>query len=173
MQHFMSNSPWSAWAVIQQVQAEIAATPGLGQGCVLILDESADKKAGDKSAKCQRYFVERANQDAKSELGWDELEAQKYLAWTHHLALTILALWFITQTKIEWAGQYARDPALLQQFEVDVLPALSTANVRALLRAVMPLPQLTPAEAGAQVAKYLVNRTRSRKSRMKGKHRGP
>jgi SRSO17 transposase len=122
--------------------------------------------------KCQRYFVERANQDAKSELGWDELEAQKYLAWTHHLALTILALWFITQTKIEWAEQYARDPSLLQQFEVDVLPALSTANVRALLRAVMPLPQLTPAEAEAQVAKYLVNRTRSRKSRMKGKHRG-
>ncbi|MCD6455205.1 MAG: hypothetical protein J7K81_00190 [Methanophagales archaeon] len=25
--------------------------------------------------------MERANQDAKSELGWDELEAQKYLAW--------------------------------------------------------------------------------------------
>jgi len=35
--------------------------------------------------KCQRYFVERANQDAKTELGWDELEAQKYLAWMHHL----------------------------------------------------------------------------------------
>jgi len=35
----------------------------------------------------------------------------------HHLALTILALWFITQTKIEWAEQYARDPSLLQQFE--------------------------------------------------------
>ncbi|HJH26108.1 MAG TPA: IS701 family transposase [Methanophagales archaeon] len=63
--------------------------------------------------KCQRYFVERANQDAKSELGWDELEAQKYLAWMHHLALTILALWFITQTKIEWAEQYARDPTML------------------------------------------------------------
>jgi SRSO17 transposase len=123
--------------------------------------------------KCQRYFVERTNQDAKSELGWDELEAQKYLAWMHHLALTILALWFITQTKIEWAEQYARDPSLLQQFEVDVLPALSTANVRALLRAVMPLPQLTPAEARAQVTKHLVNRTRSRKSRMKGRHRGP
>jgi SRSO17 transposase len=123
--------------------------------------------------KCQRYFVERANQDAKSELGWDELEAQKYLAWMHHLALTILALWFITQTKIEWAEQYARDPSLLQQFEVDVLPALSTANVRTLLRAVMPLPQLTSAGARAQVTKHLVNRTRSRKSRMKGRHRGP
>jgi len=80
--------------------------------------------------KCQRYFVERTNQDAKSELGWDELEAQQYLAWMHHLALTILALWFITRTKIKWAEQYARDPSLLQQFEVDVLPALSTANER-------------------------------------------
>ena len=123
--------------------------------------------------KCQRYFVERANQDAKSELGWDELEAQKYSAWMHHLALTILSLWFITQTKIEWAEQYARDPTLLQQFEVDVLPALSTANVRALLRAVMPLPQLTSDAARAQVTKHLVNRTRSRKSRMKGRHTGP
>ena len=123
--------------------------------------------------KCQRYFVERANQDAKTELGWDELEAQKYLAWMHHLALTILALWFITQTKIEWPEQYARDPSLLQQFEVEVLPALSTANVRALLRAAMPLPQLTPDEARALVTKHLVNRTRSRKSRMKGRHRGP
>ncbi|MFZ2070303.1 MAG: hypothetical protein WAV32_01600 [Halobacteriota archaeon] len=36
-----------------------------------------------------------------TELGWDELEAQKYLAWMHHLAMTILALWFITQTKAE------------------------------------------------------------------------
>jgi hypothetical protein len=121
--------------------------------------------------KCQRYFVERAIQDAKSELGWDELEAQKYLAWMHHLALTILALWFVTQTKIEWAEKYARDPTLLQQLEVDVLPALSTANVRTLLRAAMPLPQLTPETANALVAEHLVNRTRSRKSRMKSRHK--
>jgi len=65
------------------------------------------------------------------------------------------------------------DPGLLQQFEVEVLPALSTANVRALLRAAMPLPQLTPDEARALVTKHLVNRARSRKSRMKGRHRGP
>jgi hypothetical protein len=42
--------------------------------------------------KCQRYFIERSNQDAKSELGWDELQAHKYQAWEHHLALTVLAL---------------------------------------------------------------------------------
>jgi SRSO17 transposase len=45
MQHFMSNSPWSAQAVIQHVQAEIAATPEL-RGGVLILDESANDKRG-------------------------------------------------------------------------------------------------------------------------------
>jgi SRSO17 transposase len=123
--------------------------------------------------KCMRYFVERSIQDAKSELGWDELEAQKYLAWMHHLALTILALWFVTQTKIELEKQYAHDPALLEQLEVDVLPALSTANVRALLRAAMPLPQPTPELATALVIEHLVNRTRSRKSRMKSKHKGP
>ena len=42
MQHFMSNSQWTAQGVIQQVQAEIATTPGLGQGGVLILDERAE-----------------------------------------------------------------------------------------------------------------------------------
>ena len=50
--------------------------------------------------KCQRYFVERANQEAKSELGWDELQARKYLAWEHHLALTVLASWFIAANQI-------------------------------------------------------------------------
>lgn len=118
--------------------------------------------------KCQRYFVERSNQDAKSEAGWDELVARKYRAWEHHLALTVLASWFVAQTKWEWAQTYARDPELLRQFEVEVLPALSMANVRTLLRAVLPLRQLDLEEAAAQVVTHLVNRTRSRRSRLKG-----
>lgn len=117
--------------------------------------------------KCQRYFVERANQEAKSELGWDELQARKYLAWEHHLALTVLASWFIAQTKYDWAQTYQRDPDLLQDLEVELLPALSFANVRALLRAVMPLRQLDPQQAVEQVIEHLFNRTQSRKSRLK------
>lgn len=119
--------------------------------------------------KCQRYFVERANQDSKSEIGWDELRAQKYRAWEHHLAMTILATWFIAETKLDWARQHPRDPQLAQQFETDVLPALSVANVRELLRAAMPLPELTPDDAIGLVVEHLVNRTRVRKSRMKSK----
>jgi SRSO17 transposase len=117
--------------------------------------------------KCQRYFVERANQDAKSEAGWDELQALKYRGWEHHLALVMLATWFVAQLKWEWAQRYTRDPTLARQFDVQLLPALSMANIRTLLRAAMPLPQNTPQEAAALVVEHLVNRTRSRKSRLK------
>jgi SRSO17 transposase len=125
--------------------------------------------------KCVRHFVERANQEAKSEIGWDELQAQKYRAWEHHLAMTILATWFIAQTKYEWATTYARDPELAQQMELEVLPALSVANVRKLLQASMPLPQLSPEQAARLVAKHLVNRSRSTRSRLRAqrKARGP
>lgn len=121
--------------------------------------------------KCQRYFVERSIQDAKSEAGWDELQAQKYLAWAHHLALTILALWFVMQTEIDWAKQNAKDPTLLQLFGVDMLPELSMANVRDMLRAAMPLPHFSPEDANALVVMHLVNRTMSRKSRMKSNNK--
>jgi SRSO17 transposase len=116
--------------------------------------------------KCQRYFVERSNQDAKSEAGWAELEARKYRAWVHHMALVILVTWFAAQIKWQWAQQALRDPILYQQFAVDVLPALSMANIRLLLRAAMPLPQPTPEQAIVQVTQHLVNRTRSRRSRL-------
>ena len=117
--------------------------------------------------KSQRYFIERSNQDAKSEFGWDEFQAIKYKAWEHHLALTIMANWFITETRLEWARKYERDPDLLEKYETEVLPALSVANVRELLRATMPLPQLSPLQAAELVVKHLDNRTRSRQSRLR------
>jgi hypothetical protein len=117
--------------------------------------------------KCQRYFIERSNQEAKSELGWDELQAQKYPAWEHHLALTVLASWFVAQTQFEWARDYPRDPKLLQHLGIDQLPALSVANVRLLLRAVMPLQRLSVKQATDLAIEHLLNRTRSRKSRLK------
>jgi SRSO17 transposase len=116
---------------------------------------------------CCRYFAERTFEDAKTEIGWDEFQAQKYRAWEHHLALTAAALWFVAQTKLAWAQMYTRDPALARQLEVEVLPALSTANVRELLKAVLPLRQLTPPEAMDLVITHLINRARSTSSRLK------
>lgn len=112
-----------------------------------------------------RAFIERDNQDGKSELGWDEFQALKYRAWEHQLALTILASWFIAETRLDWQTRFAHDPALLTQYEADVLPLLSISNVRLLFSAALPLPQLTPEQAVALVIEHLVNRTRSRQSR--------
>ena len=116
--------------------------------------------------KSQRYFIERDNQDAKSEFGWDEIQTTSYTAWEHQLAFTVLAQWFINQTRLEWEKEHLRDPDLLSNYEVTLLPALSVANVRELLRAALPLPTLSPLEAASLVVRHLDNRTRSRKSRL-------
>jgi SRSO17 transposase len=90
--------------------------------------------------RCQRHWIEWANQDAKSEIGWDELQAQKYRAWEHHLALTIMAAWFVAETKLDWVRDHPRDPSLTNDLTTDRLPDLSVANVRTMLRAAMPQP---------------------------------
>ncbi len=117
--------------------------------------------------RSQRYFAERTFQDAKTEAGWDELVARKYRAWMHHTALDALALWFAAETKLDWAHQYPRDSELVHQLEVAVLPALSLANIREMLLAVLPLKQLTPEQATQLVVRHLVNRSRSTSCRLK------
>jgi hypothetical protein len=120
---------------------------------------------------CGRYFVERAIQDGKQELGWDEFQAQKYQGWVHHTALTACALWFIAETKLRWAEDVAHDPQLREQLEVEVPPALSTANVRDLLQSVFPKPELSPEQARQQIATHLVNRSHSTANRLRHRHR--
>ena len=119
-----------------------------------------------------RYFAERVFQDEKSELGWDELEARKYRAWLHDAVLTALALWFIIETKLDWANEYPCDPELVDALDIEVLPTLSVSNVCELLRAVLPLKQLSPDEATRLVIKHLVNRSRSTRSRLNSQRAG-
>ena len=121
--------------------------------------------------RSERYFVERTFQDAKSEGGWDELVAQKYRAWMHHTALDALALWFIAQTKLAWAENHPPDSTLADELQIDKLPALSMANLRVLLQAVMPLKQLSVDQAIDLVVKHLVERSASTRSRLKNHSR--
>ena len=121
--------------------------------------------------KCRRFGIECANRDAKAELGWGDFQAQKFTAWTHHLALTILAAWFVAQTKVDWATRHGRDGTLAGELGVHSLPALSVANVRELLQAVLPLQQLSPEQARRLVVKHLVDRSRSTRSRLQAQRR--
>jgi hypothetical protein len=95
------------------------------------------------------------------------LPAQKCRAWKHHLAPTILATWFVAETKLGWAHDHPRDRSLVIDFAIDRLPGLSVADVRGMLYAAMPLSVLTADRAAALVVEHLVNRTRSRRSRRK------
>ena len=81
--------------------------------------------------------------------------------------MTLLASWFVAETRLDWMSRFQQDPALLAQYQVEVLPLLSVSNVRELLRAAMPLPQLSTQEATGLVIEHLINRTRSRKSRLR------
>ena len=120
--------------------------------------------------KCLRYGSECANREAKSDLGWDDFRAQKYQAWEHPLALRILAAWFVAQTQREWAQQTPPDPALTGELGVARVPALPVANVRELLNASLPLPQLTLEQAQRLVVKHLVGRSRATASRRRPRH---
>ena len=69
IQHFMSNSPWSGEMAIAQVQEEIKGVPELQQGSVLLLDESADEKAGAKSVGAGRQYNGRLGKVEMSQMG--------------------------------------------------------------------------------------------------------
>lgn len=56
--------------------------------------------------QAQRYWVERAFQEAKSELGMSDYQVRKWTAWHHHMALVMLALAFLVKERILYQGEY-------------------------------------------------------------------
>ena len=64
-----------------------------------------------------KYWVERAFQEAKSELGMSDYQVRKWTAWHHHMALVMLSLSFLVKERIQKKGSYpllsARDIRLL------------------------------------------------------------
>jgi len=72
--------------------------------------------------QAQRYWVERAFQDAKSELGMSDYQVQKWNGWYHHMGLVVLALSFIVKERIENKEEY---------------PLLSCRDVRILIVALL------------------------------------
>jgi hypothetical protein len=49
----------------------------------------------------QRYWVERAFQNVKEQLGLHQYQVRSWLAWYHHVALTMMALHFIIHSQME------------------------------------------------------------------------
>lgn len=49
----------------------------------------------------QRYWIERAFQNVKEQLGLHQYQVRSWKAWHHHIALTLMALHFILQIQVE------------------------------------------------------------------------
>ncbi len=81
------------------------------------MDRSYTSNKSFAYMQAQRYWVERAFQEAKSELGMSDYQVRKWNAWHHHMALVMLALSFLVKERILYKQDYpllsARDIRLM------------------------------------------------------------
>ena len=68
LQHFVSNSPWSARSLIEVIQDNIKVHPAFQQA-ILVLDESAEEKSGTESAGAGRQHNGRLGKIEMSQVG--------------------------------------------------------------------------------------------------------
>jgi SRSO17 transposase len=71
----------------------------------------------------QRFWVERAFEDAKSECGMADYQVRKWSAWYHHMALVMMAMLFMLNERI---------------LHKDTYPMLSCADIEELLSHFLP-----------------------------------
>ena len=70
----------------------------------------------------QRFWIERAFEDKKGELGMSDYQVRKYTAWYHHQSLVMLAMLFVVKQRIAHQGS---------------IPLLSVRDVRLQLIALL------------------------------------
>lgn len=93
----------------------------------------------------QRYWVERAFEDAKSECGMADYQVRKWSAWHHHMALVMMAMLFMLDERIRHEDTY---------------PLLSCSDIEELLARFLPRRDVTEEE----VIRQLEHRHRKRSS---------
>jgi SRSO17 transposase len=84
----------------------------------------------------QRYWVERAFEDAKSECGMADYQVRKWSAWHHHMALVMMAMLFMLSERI---------------YHKDTYPLLSCADIEELLAHFLPRRDTTEEEVVYQL----------------------
>ena len=70
----------------------------------------------------QRYWIERGFQEIKEQLGLHQYQVRSWVAWHHHIALTMMALHFILETQLE---------------NTEALPIMSCGDVKLLMSKIL------------------------------------
>ena len=118
----------------------LVATMTLGnQPQIKISLTNADEKIGLKRLawmQLQRYWIERAFEDAKSECGMADYQARKWNAWHHHMALVMMTMLFMLNERIRHKDTY---------------PLLSCSDIEELLSRFLPRRDVSKAEVIRQL----------------------
>jgi SRSO17 transposase len=94
----------------------------------------------------QRYWIERAFEDAKSECGMADYQVRKWSSWHHHMALVMMAMLFMLSEKIAHKETY---------------PLLSCADIEDLLTHFLPRRDITKEEVIFQLEQRHLQRQKA------------
>ena len=86
--------------------------------------------------QAQRYWIERAFQNGKSQAGLDHYQARGWVSWHHHMALVMMAMLFMVEERSACCDTY---------------PLLSCADVETLLAHILPRRDVDLAEVIRQL----------------------
>jgi SRSO17 transposase len=86
----------------------------------------------------QRFWIERAFEDGKSESGMADYQARKWRSWHHHMALVSMAMLFMAEER---------------ELHREEIPLLSCNDIETLLRAFLPRRDIDPDEIVRQMEK--------------------
>ena len=92
------------------------------------LSNAAAQTSVTKLAKmqAQRFWIERAFQDAKSHVGMAQYQARQWQSWHRHMALVMMATQFMLETRLK----YAENCPLLSCYDIQILLATTLPDRR-------------------------------------------
>lgn len=94
----------------------------------------------------QRYWVERAFEDAKSECGMADYQVRKWSAWHHHMAIVMMTMLFMLSERI---------------YHKDTYPLLSSADIEDLLTHFLPRRDVNKEEVIVQLEQRHLQRQKA------------
>ncbi|KAF5431784.1 SRSO17 transposase, partial [Candidatus Methanophagaceae archaeon] len=101
---------------------------------------------------CSRYWIERAFEDAKGEVGMADYEVRGWLGWHHHMTMVLLAMLFLLVLQLKWKGK---------------APLLTIQDVREILEVVLPRKVVTK----EKLLKRIERKHKARESARKSHHK--